>query len=407
MVTVPFLAVIGIAVMARLVTLFFMPGLAFGDTNAYLEDGRGLFETGQIVNHLYMPLYSVLAYVTGGGTGTKLVDIGLSVVTVVLIRQLSLEIFQRESYALTAALMAAVYPHFLFYSVARLSETLFILLICAAFLAFYRLRFNLGSILLVLAILTRPSADLVAPVLVIGFAAFVHRKTPGQCLAHLGKYLVIYSVLMSPWWVHNYVKYDTFVRLSLGNGPVLYAGNNERNTSGGGVINNKATDDVDYGQFSHIGDPVARNTAMKNAAFRFILDNPGRFFRLSMTKFVRFWRLWPYAPEYRQPHIIVASILSYGSVLMLAILFLIGNLRDHWRVLAPLLIFSGYLTAIHMVTIGSIRYRLPVEPFLIILAVPPLLTFACLASPVRRLLGRVDAPGGRVRPDDRAKETGI
>jgi hypothetical protein len=34
----------------------------------------------------------------------------------------------------------------------------------------------------------------------------------------------------------------------------------------------------------------------------------------------------------------------------------------------PLLLFIGYLTAVHMVMAGSIRYRLPLEPLLIVLA---------------------------------------
>ena len=33
-----------------------------------------------------------------------------------------------------------------------------------------------------------------------------------------------------------------------------------------------------------------------------------------------------------------------------------------------MLLFGGYLTAIHMVFPGSIRYRLPLEPFLIVIA---------------------------------------
>ena len=35
---------------------------------------------------------------------------------------------------------------------------------------------------------------------------------------------------------------------------------------------------------------------------------------------------------------------------------------------APLLLFIGYLTAVHMIMVGSIRYRLPLEPFLIVFA---------------------------------------
>ena len=41
---------------------------------------------------------------------------------------------------------------------------------------------------------------------------------------------------MSPWWYHNYLKYNEFVRLNLGFGLTFYAGNNPLNKTGGGVI---------------------------------------------------------------------------------------------------------------------------------------------------------------------------
>ena len=41
---------------------------------------------------------------------------------------------------------------------------------------------------------------------------------------------------MSPWWYHNFIKYDQFVRLNLSLNYMLFVGNNENNKSGGGVI---------------------------------------------------------------------------------------------------------------------------------------------------------------------------
>lgn len=44
------------------------------------------------------------------------------------------------------------------------------------------------------------------------------------------------------------------------------------------------------------------------------------------------------------------------------------NVEMYLRRLAPVFALFGYLTLIYMVTIGSIRYRFPLEPFLIIYA---------------------------------------
>jgi hypothetical protein len=48
--------------------------------------------------------------------------------------------------------------------------------------------------------------------------------------------------------------------------------------------------------------------------------------------------------------------------------FILRNSKKHFRKITPILALSLYLTLVHMVTIGSIRYRFPLEPFLIIFA---------------------------------------
>jgi hypothetical protein len=123
---------------------------------------------------------------------------------------------------------------------------------------------------------------------------------------------------------------------------------------------------MDIEPFLRIADPVERNEALKHAGWDFIRENPCRFIELAGVKFVRFWRLWPYAPEYSRPEIVVVSLLSYGILLSLAIIFLFREATKRWRELSPILGFAGFLMLVHMVTIGSIRYRFPLEPFVII-----------------------------------------
>lgn len=169
---------------------------------------------------------------------------------------------------------------------------------------------------------------------------------------------------MAPWWTHQYNKYGEFVRLNLGDGVVLYAGNNPLNKTGGGINGV----DVDESIFGAIKDPVNRNRAMKDEAFKFIINNPANFIELSFKKFVRFWRLWPYASEYQSWYVVTSSLLSYGIVLLMALFFIFFYFRKSYIKLSPILATIFYLTIVHMVTIGSIRYRLPLEPFLIILS---------------------------------------
>ena len=77
-------------------------------------------------------------------------------------------------------------------------------------------------------------------------------------------------------------------------------------------------------------------------------------------------------------------------MLVLAFAGAIAALRRRDAKLLPIVLFIGYLTAVHMITIGSLRYRFPMEPFLAILAGLPLAWIA------RRLFGARSA-GNSVR----------
>ena len=174
---------------------------------------------------------------------------------------------------------------------------------------------------------------------------------------------------MSPWWVHNYAKYGQFVRLNLGFGLTFYSGNNSKNETGGGV-NNQYYEDMDFsGLPSQFNDPIEYDKALKERAITFIKENPGKFIKLAGLKFVRFWRIWPFTPQYHSWKYVLASLFGYGTVLILFLYFLLTQ-RKMWfeAKLFPAYSLILYLTAVHMILIGSIRYRFPIEPFLIIFA---------------------------------------
>lgn len=361
-------SIVVIGFLLRLAVVFFLPDQGFPDAGEYTRAGMDLFTTGIIRNNYAMPLYPIWAHLWGGGVWLKIADALLSAATIWLIAQLSLSIFHNNAAAVLAALAAAIYPHFLFYAASGLTETSYLFLLVLAFWLMHRGRMHLGSLVLAVSLLMRPSLELVAPLLVLAFSMVVHREGIAAGLRRVGIYLAIYLSLMAPWWIHNYAKYDQFVRLSLGDGVVLYAGNNPLNKTGGGIINRPGGgDDVDFSAFQHIADPIERNAALRNAAIAYIADNPGHFVEMTGIKFVRFWRLWPHAEQYTGWHIIAASLLSYGVMLAASLGFLIQHGCRHWRAITPMILTAGYLTAIHMVTIGSIRYRFPLEGFIIIL----------------------------------------
>ena len=335
-----------------------------GDPVAYREVGKSLWATGQMNALYFMPLYPALVAVFGPGWPQLLIDIALSTALVWLIYELTDAIFASKRAAVLAAAVAAVYPYFIFYSIVGLTETLFMVLLLSAYLCWYRNAYIAASVFSVLGILTRPVLDPLAPLLLLYFAIAIRGLSIKAAAKYLAIYVGIYCVLMAPWWLHNYKAYQTFVRLNLGSGVALLSGNNPSNQSGGIDNNLNAT----MAPFAEIADPVARDKAMQRAALNYIKEDPGRFLIQAAKRFQRFWSPWPLTEEYSRPLYKLISFCSFIPVLLLALVFVVLYGRTYFRRIAPLLLFIVYLNSLHLVFPASLRYRLPVEPFLIILA---------------------------------------
>lgn len=360
------LAILGVAALLRVAAAAMLPDQSalLVDAGSYRDLARGLIEHGVIAGGFYqMPLYPVMIALTGFGWGQLAADIALSVASVWLVYAIAVELFGDRLAALLAATAAACYPPLIFFAVVGLSESLFITMLLAAFLCWYRGWFTLGAVFAVLAILTRPIFDAMAPVLIIVFALAVHRLTVVQTVGRLLVYGMIYCVMMLPWWFNNYNVFGRFVRLAPNLGTVLYAGNNPLNASGGGNMGV----DYDPSAFAGIADPLARDAALRDAALDYIKRDPIRFVKMAGLKFIRMWRFWPANEGYASVKVMLVSVLSFVPVLLLAGVGLFAA-RARWLRLSPILLFGLGLTAISMVLVGTIRYRLPVEPFLLILA---------------------------------------
>jgi len=355
-------AILAVAALVRVVVAVVLPdqGALLHDIASYRGAATTLALRWQIPDPTQMPLYPMLIAVTGAGLGQLAADIALSVVTVWLIYALTFELFADRLAAAAAGLIAACYLPFAFFAVVGLSETLFIALTLGAFLAWYRNAYIVAAVLAVLAVLTRPVFDLAAPLLIVAFALLVHRLSIVQTAKRLAAYAAVYVVLMAPWWLHNYRLYGSFVRLNPNLGLVLYAGNNPLNRTGGASLG------VDYDRtsFDVIQDPVARDRALRDAAVAYILENPGHFLSMAWVKFVRMWRAWPSHEAYANPIAVAVAVISFVPVLLLAAAGLVLSRREVRR-LAPILLFGLGYTALHMALVGTIRYRLPLEPFLI------------------------------------------
>lgn len=361
--------VLVIALIALALRLAFDARLALPpspDTLDYLAAGRDLLQLRPMASNIRMPLYPV--FLAGIGPHRVLiVQAVLSAATAVLAYYLAREIFRSTLAGSLAGLLAVFDPVSIYYADQQLSETLFTFLLILSLLFLYRRQYFAGSIVFVLSILVRPTFDLLAIPLLVVFCwrndGALSWKRVARCV---GIYVVVYIVLMSPWWWHNYEKYGTFVRLDLGDGIIARLEQSPQFAKYG----------LDWPKLrpitkamDHPKNPVRRNAQLRHAAIEYVRAHPLQYAKLCVFRFGRFWSPVIHQDEYfGHPKLRYAAFAMTVFLYVLSLITLVSIRRPLPRMLLPLLLTIGYLAAVQILTHALPRYRVPIQPLLYVLA---------------------------------------
>jgi hypothetical protein len=109
------------------------------------------------------------------------------------------------------------------------------------------------------------------------------------------------------------------------------------------------------------------NREYSRRAVEFAKNNPGRAVKLGFEKLRRFWMPWPSADQFSGWIDWLAVVCSSIPLFSLAI-YGWRKAKPDWIALALTIGPVLYFSAIHMVFVGSIRYRLPAEYPITVLA---------------------------------------
>jgi len=291
-------------------------------------------------------------------------------------------LFDRQT-ALMAGAVAAVYPEAISMSTFVLSEApfcpLMTLQLCLWTLAWRsssrgrQAGWSLaGGAVAGLATLTRPSWLLFTPcaAALAVLAAGDRRKQ-----ARLGLWLLVgLAAAMAPWWVRNWRVAGCWVPTTLQVGESLYDGLHPQATGASdmrfvdGFRQQLREEDAQrLATAERDGCFEARlDRRMRDAAIAWAVRHPGRVAELAVIKFARIWNVWPNEPALRNWPLRIVLAASYLPVLALGLCGVWQTARRGWPYvlcLAP----AVYFTALHVVFVGSIRYR---QPALLVLIVP-------------------------------------
>ncbi len=362
------------------------PSGVFTDDDRFWEEivnvaEHSSFHAGGVYAH-DMPLTAILlglfVKATGSGvTGAKVLLTIISSLTIFFIARIAYIFHPSRLTLWISGIGAALYPFFVFYSILICSETIFLLLVAIFF--FLVLKKSTGYCVLSgfvagLCHLTRPTLLLFLP-----FVWIWQRVSARIGWRYIVLSAALFVVTISPWVVRNRVVFGEYIVGTVGSGHVLLEGNNPYNETGGiGGDDTRYMEGLPPGLGELEADKWQRDKAIEN-----IKEDPGRFVVIAGKKFLRFWSLWPNAPEYGRPVFRWVSLLSFGPVLVLSLLSIPLFGKDRGR-LTLIWSFFFYYTIIHMITIGSLRYRLPLEPLMLALA----------SASLSRLLSGRREPGG-------------
>ncbi len=98
----------------------------------------------------------------------------------------------------------------------------------------------------------------------------------------------------------------------------------------------------------------------RREAWNFVRSNPGRTLQLAAIKLCRFWKPWPNAEQFSGfwPKLAVSTFFLPMSFLAACGWWTARHQVSSWLLaVGPILYFS----ALHMVFVSSLRYRLPAE----------------------------------------------
>ncbi len=174
--------------------------------------------------------------------------------------------------------------------------------------------------------------------------------------------LLVCFLCLLPWWVRNdQLFHQDFFRFTTMQGISLY-----ESVYSGATGGPRQSDLVIPPSIQRLNESQ-RDLAWTNRAFTDMARHPARVIRLAFVKIARTWSPWLHARGYTNMWLNAALTLWYSPLFILAI---IGMCRYPVRspLFGVLLVPIVYFTLMHAVFLGSVRYRVPVMPLVVVFA---------------------------------------
>lgn len=358
------------------------------DQREYLELGRHLLNHqelwfidtrfGEVVQAYRTPGYPAFIALCGAKPQIiRIVQALLDVSTILAVWILSRRWLPPLACPFAVALVA-LDPYLIYFTGTILSETLFTALLCWGIVLLVisegpwphdRRRLTAwlgGGLLLGLSVLVRPGAIGLPVVLGCG-AALLNRQRSGAYrlrwpLPVAATMILLTALVLFPWAVRNRFVLHSWIWTSTNSGITTYDGFNPDA--------NGASDQafVKWMPWTREMSEVGRSQYFSQLADDWMHAHPLEAIELSGTKIIRTWSPIPLSDEYGSHRAYVLIGLLYGSAFFMLVLagLWFGDVPRpvKWFLLMP----AAYLTVAAALSVGSLRYRIPAQPPMAIVA---------------------------------------
>ncbi len=296
--------------------------------------------------------------------------------------------FQKAEWiGLTAAGITAVYIYFIYYAATLMTESFYIICILWSIAIAIQIQqtenrtrsqWLLFGIALGLTILLRQVFLLVVPFIFL-WLWYAARPKLYYFLIPVG----IILMMILPWTIRNQIVFDHFVILNTNSGYAFFWGNHP--IYGTEFISILPEEMGTYAslipsELLHLNE-AELDSALLDIAIDNIKSDPVRIFWLSLSRIPPYFEFWPSADSG-----LISNISRVGSFGLFLPFMLIGLVRTLFykfsslqaRFASPFTLVYLFLlvyTGIHVLTWTLIRYRLPLDAFLVIFAGLTLMKF--------------------------------
>lgn len=290
----------------------------------------------------------------------------LSVLIVFMLYLVTRRLFN-ERVALIASAIAAVYAYLIFYGVTLVTETPFTLALLVSVYLCLHIKEQDGSgmatwlllgVTLAITVLLRMAVIFFVPILLLWLALEMRQKRRFyQFLIPLA----VIALAVAPFTIRNYLLWGQFSLLETQFGHVFWNGNHPDHL---GDFHPYQVFPIPAAVLASQNDVLITNQLLRLGIAN-VLADPLHFVQLTITRLREFFTFWPTEDSgWIQNGL---RVLSFGLLVPLTSIGLIANVT-RFRQLAPVYLFIVIHTGIYAITWTMIRYRMPMEPFLIMFA---------------------------------------